>query len=332
MNKLLMRITVVGGLACGSALALASAPLKPSQLASSRGGADTTTAISDARLNATVTNNTATNVSSGNNTIDSGSFANMSSLPMVIQNSGANVLIQNADQLAAKMMVNTPYLASCLAWALALATPAVHAIELSAASGMRMVVPLKTLKQVRFDATVRQQYDFSCGSAALATLLSHHYGVRVTEQEAVEQMFRDGDKAKIRQQGFSLLDMQRFLATRGLRGDGFELALEKLAESKLPAIVLVADKGYNHFVVIKGVANGRVLLGDPSSGARAVSLDQFREMWTNKLLFVIHAYTGEVAFNRSADWRVAPIASLSEGLARASLDNVSLPKFGPGDF
>ena len=76
MNKLLMRITVVGGLACGSALALASAALKPSQLASSRGGADTTTAISDARLNATVTNNTTANVSSGNNTIDSGSFAN----------------------------------------------------------------------------------------------------------------------------------------------------------------------------------------------------------------------------------------------------------------
>lgn len=229
-------------------------------------------------------------------------------------------------------MVNKPHLASCLSLALALTAPVAHGIELAAASGMRMVVPLKTLKQVRFDATVRQQYDFSCGSAALATLLSHHYGVRVTEQEAFEQMFRDGDQAKIRQQGFSLLDMQRFLATRGFRGDGFELPLEQLAESKLPAIVLVADKGYNHFVVIKGIADGRVLLGDPSSGARAVPLDQFREMWTSKLLFVIHGYKGEVAFNRSADWSVAPLAPLSQGLARASLDNVNLPKFGPGDF
>lgn len=70
------------------------APLKQEQLAGSRGGTDT--AISEARLNATVTNNTAQNVSSGNNTIDSGSFANMSGLPMVIQNSGSNVLIQNA--------------------------------------------------------------------------------------------------------------------------------------------------------------------------------------------------------------------------------------------
>jgi hypothetical protein len=32
----------------------------------------------------------------GANTIDAGSFANMSGIPVVIQNSGANVLIQNA--------------------------------------------------------------------------------------------------------------------------------------------------------------------------------------------------------------------------------------------
>lgn len=70
------------------------APLQQERLADARGGTDT--AISDARLNATVTNNTAHNVSSGNNIIDSGSFANMSGLPMVIQNSGSNVLIQNA--------------------------------------------------------------------------------------------------------------------------------------------------------------------------------------------------------------------------------------------
>lgn len=69
-------------------------PLKQEQLAASRGGTDTMTA--QATLNATVTNNTAVNIVSGNNTIDGGAFANMSGLPMVIQNSGTNVLIQNA--------------------------------------------------------------------------------------------------------------------------------------------------------------------------------------------------------------------------------------------
>lgn len=70
------------------------APLRQERLAASRGGADTANAT--AQLGATVAGNSATNVSGGTNIIDGGSFANMSGLPMVIQNTGANVLIQNA--------------------------------------------------------------------------------------------------------------------------------------------------------------------------------------------------------------------------------------------
>lgn len=47
-------------------------------------------------LNGTVGGNSATHVATGNNVIQSGSFANSAGLPVVIQNSGANVLIQNA--------------------------------------------------------------------------------------------------------------------------------------------------------------------------------------------------------------------------------------------
>lgn len=64
------------------------------QLARLRGGTDTP--WSDMRLNGTVGNNTATNVVTGSNIISEGAFSNASGLPMVIQNSGANVLIQNA--------------------------------------------------------------------------------------------------------------------------------------------------------------------------------------------------------------------------------------------
>ena len=59
-----------------------------------RGGADIVT--TEATLGGTVGNNTASNVSTGMNVISGGSFANSSGLPVVIQNSGANVLIQNA--------------------------------------------------------------------------------------------------------------------------------------------------------------------------------------------------------------------------------------------
>ena len=101
-------------------------------------------------------------------------------------------------------------------------------------------------------------------------------------------MYRQGDQARIRKEGFSLLDMQRFLAARGLRADGFRLPLEKLVQARLPAVVLLRDRGYQHFVVVKGVRDGRVLLGDPAKGTRSLPLADFTAMWVGKLLFVIH--------------------------------------------
>jgi hypothetical protein len=73
---------------------LFGAPLADDRLATQRGG--TETPWSDMRLNGAVSGNSAVAVLTGNNTITEGSFSNASGLPMVIQNTGANVLIQNA--------------------------------------------------------------------------------------------------------------------------------------------------------------------------------------------------------------------------------------------
>ena len=63
-------------------------------LARARGGSDLT--VIDTKLTGAVAGNTATNVTTGWNVIQGGSFANMSGIPIVVQNTGANVLIQNA--------------------------------------------------------------------------------------------------------------------------------------------------------------------------------------------------------------------------------------------
>jgi predicted double-glycine peptidase len=207
-----------------------------------------------------------------------------------------------------------------------------HGLDLPVPGGARLSVPVASIKQMRFQTTLRQQYDFSCGSAALATLLTHHYAYPVNEQQVFGQMFVHGDQAKIRKEGFSLLDMQRFLASRGFRADGFRLPLQKLVEARLPAIVLVAERGYNHFVVIKGVSGDRVLLGDPSAGTRVVRRAAFESMWGNKLLFVIHSRPASPRFNSVADWRAAPRAPLEQGIDRSSLGTATLAKMGPGDF
>jgi predicted double-glycine peptidase len=212
-----------------------------------------------------------------------------------------------------------------------LGSAGVQAADLDTAAA-RFSVPVHSLKELRFISTIRQQYDFSCGSAALATLLSNHYGYPISETTAFTSMWQHGDQDKIRKEGFSLLDMQKYLATLGFQSDGFRQPLQKLIEAKLPAIVLISEKGYNHFVVIKGAEDGRVLLGDPSSGTRAITQEHFESIWPTRLLFVIHEAPTRPQFNLSADWRAAPRAPLADAVARTALDLSTLPKFGPGDF
>lgn len=210
--------------------------------------------------------------------------------------------------------------------------PATRAADLPAADGASYALRVTSLKEARFRQTVRQQFDYSCGSAAVATLLTYHFDHPVTEQAAFQQMFLHGDQQRIRRDGFSLLDIKRFLVSLGYAADGFELPLEKLAEAGFPAIVLVAERGYHHFVVIKGLAGGRVLLGDPAGGTRAMPRAQFDAIWQNGLLFVVHGSARKPRFNAAADWRAAPQAALAGGIERDSLLRQTLPKLGDGNF
>jgi hypothetical protein len=132
-------------------------------------------------------------------------------------------------------------------------------------------------------------------------------------------MYAHGDQAKIRREGFSLLDMKRFLQTRGFDADGFRQPLEKLREEGLPAIALITENGYHHFVVVKGMERDRVLIGDPASGTRAVPRATFEAQWQQKLLFVVHNRVDLARFNQAADWRAAPSAPLASGLVRDAL-------------
>lgn len=75
-------------------------PLGNSALAASRGGAQV---VSDMRLKGVVADNEAINVATGSNLITDGAFANAAGVPMVIQNSGNNVLIQNATIVNVQM-------------------------------------------------------------------------------------------------------------------------------------------------------------------------------------------------------------------------------------
>jgi predicted double-glycine peptidase len=218
------------------------------------------------------------------------------------------------------------------AWILITGLAQASSLDVRMPQGASYTVRVTSLKEARFQTTVRQQYDFSCGSAATATLLTYQYGIPVTEAEVFMRMYETGDQAKIRQRGFSMLDMRRYLNSRGFEADGFEQPLDKLAEEGLPAIVLLNDRGYRHFVVVKGLKNGRVLLGDPARGTRAMPRSRFEKLWDNRILFVVHNRRDLAQFNAQRDWRTAPPAPLDVGIARDSIYNIVTPRRGPGDI
>lgn len=159
----------------------------------------------------------------------------------------------------------------------------------SCASGPRTAAPpVRSVAESRHAQVVMQQWDLSCGAAAIATLLTHDLGDAVTEREAAETMLRRTDPLKVRVQGgFSLLDLQEFAEARGHEANGYgELSLDDLL-ALAPAIVPVTFHGFDHFVVVRGVRGGDVVLADPAFGRRSVRISRFERAWNRRVAFVV---------------------------------------------
>lgn len=141
-----------------------------------------------------------------------------------------------------------------------------------------------SLLEIRREHVVLQQWDLSCGAAALATILNFQHGDPVSERQiAIAMMGRDEylDNPMIvnYRQGFSLLDLKNFADRRGYRGVGLgQLTLDTL-QDYAPIIVPVSLHGYRHFVVFKGMRNNRVFLADPAYGNRTMSVSRFERAW-----------------------------------------------------
>ncbi|MET3130937.1 putative double-glycine peptidase [Oxalobacteraceae bacterium GrIS 1.11] len=148
---------------------------------------------------------------------------------------------------------------------------------------------IEPYSELKYRHIVRQAFDYSCGSAALVTILNYHLGLKVTEQQAMEGMLEKGEKEKIiERRGFSLLDMKRYVASLGVQGSGFRADLKDLASLEHPAIVPIDYAGAKHFVVLRGIRDGVVFIADPSAGNIVFSLAEFAKLWDKNTLFIVY--------------------------------------------
>tara|TARA_B100001250_G_scaffold122525_1_gene104045 strand:+ start:296 stop:1216 length:921 start_codon:yes stop_codon:yes gene_type:complete len=150
------------------------------------------------------------------------------------------------------------------------------------------VVNVEPLAAQRFKNVVRQAYDYSCGSAALTTLLNHYLGRNFQERQVMEGLLRFGETERIVQRrGFSLLDMKRLATALGHPSGGFKAEASDLEALDHPAIAPIDHAGFKHFVVIKAVYAGRVYIADPALGNISFTLSRFLDVWDNNVLFII---------------------------------------------
>lgn len=194
-------------------------------------------------------------------------------------------------------------------------------------------VEVKTYQEQLFGDVYRQQYDFSCGSAAVASLITYHYDVETSEDTVFKYMFKHGNKEKIEKQGFSMLDMKNYLISIGLDANGYNLPLEKFSKIRIPAITIVNFDGYMHFVVIKGMNSNQVILGDPSRGTVVMSIEDFKNYYKGSVLLVKnYAGKGRESFITAENYNVYTPSPSSEAIARDSLATFSITLPGANDY
>ena len=129
--------------------------------------------------------------------------------------------------------------------------------------------------ELRDAAVVKQQFDYSCGAGALATLLSLHYGLEIGERDILDRYEFD------RTLGISFAGLAEIARDLGFVASGVSIRYETLAKARVPLLLFVRVNGEGHFTVLKAVSERGVVLADPAWGQLRLTRRQFRRLWSS---------------------------------------------------
>jgi len=146
---------------------------------------------------------------------------------------------------------------------------------------------------LRDHALERQQLDYSCGAAALATLLQVLLAEPVSEASLLALHYQRvghpldataGTGVRGRDSAswyLSLADLSALAQGFGIDALALTLTPQRLAELRVPAIAYLIDGDQPHFVVLRGTSpdGDRFALADPAWGNRSVRRADFLRQW-----------------------------------------------------
>jgi uncharacterized protein len=136
---------------------------------------------------------------------------------------------------------------------------------------------------------VMQSMDFSCGSAALATLMKYRFDDDVVEGDLLVDILKSLSEQEVNdrvQNGLSLLDLKICAERRGYQAIGVKLKPSDVFRIKEPMIVHLQTPEYKHFAVLKGVRYDRALLADPNRGNVRMAVGRLWQEWSSIALIL----------------------------------------------
>lgn len=131
---------------------------------------------------------------------------------------------------------------------------------------------LSSFHELRYEGVVGQTNEYTCGAAAVASILTYFYGISTSESEilnlAEEAMKMRGEEPS-QGHGLTAYDLKKGLEVEGIEAKGFQVTPQALRDyfvrGGLPAIIHLT-KPEKHFVVAVGMAGNQIVLADPSWG------------------------------------------------------------------
>ncbi len=145
----------------------------------------------------------------------------------------------------------------------------------------------KTLKQ---NNIVMQKRDYSCGAAALATVLQYYWGDEVSEDQVLvtlDKMLSGEEKRDRIKNGLTISDLRRAAVKMKYVASVGTMDFNELAESKVPLIVGISPDGHDHFVVYRGTNCRWVYVADPIRGNIRLTVSEFVSQWQKNAVLVV---------------------------------------------
>lgn len=142
---------------------------------------------------------------------------------------------------------------------------------------------------LRFEATVPQVFDYTCGAASVATILTYYWGRPTGEKDAIDALrarYSLEEIALRRETGLSFDDLVVIAERLGFAAEGARIEAAELAKLEGPVIVHLDKRRFQHFAVLRRVGDGVYYVSDPIVGQRAMDAEEFRREFTGRVLAI----------------------------------------------